>query len=109
MNIIYALEKHFYAERTPTSSWRSNTAKTDDVKFNETASVYFSVTNRTPPPPPPLASQSWRYYQGVFIQWTGMDHWTTGMEHWTTGMQINSTTSRSTVTTCTYLDTFLSQ
>ena len=23
---------------------------------------------------------------GVFIQWTGMDHWTTGMDHWTTGM-----------------------
>ena len=23
---------------------------------------------------------------GVFIQWTGMDHWTTGMDYWNTGM-----------------------
>ena len=23
---------------------------------------------------------------GVFIRWTGMDHWTTGMDYWNTGM-----------------------
>ena len=25
-------------------------------------------------------------YLGVFIRWTGMDHWNTGMDYWTTGM-----------------------
>ena len=24
---------------------------------------------------------------GVFIRWTGMDHWTTGMDYWNTGME----------------------
>ena len=23
---------------------------------------------------------------GVFLRWTGMDHWTTGMDYWNTGM-----------------------
>ena len=24
---------------------------------------------------------------GVFIRWTGMDHWTTGIDYWNTGME----------------------